>query len=151
LPAQNIREELGSRWLRGGFGRLGCRGPGRRFGRLVTAQLRLDVAVGVRLAAAPASSRAAARSPGGRLRLIANAFANGLGLLQNVIEEVTDIAGHAVDDRKDLLEDVAHQVRGGDPEIFCELPDVIRELLGDARVEDPLLPSVAPRPGAAPL
>jgi hypothetical protein len=60
-------------------------------------------------------------------------------LVEYLLEQATHVLGDALHHGEDLLEHVSHQIRGGDLQIVCELPDVVGQLLGDSRVENALL------------
>jgi hypothetical protein len=70
---------------------------------------------------------------------VVDSIARPLGLLDHVFEEVTHVVGDALDDAEGLLEDVSNQIRDGNAKILRHLADVAGELLGDPRVENPLL------------
>lgn len=73
--------------------------------------------------------------------LIANAFSYTFGLFQEVVEEIADVIGNAVDHRKDLLQHISNQVRGRDAKVFREFPDVIGKLFRDPGVDHAFLPN----------
>ena len=102
-----------------------------------------------------ALSTTASTTPLGGILLIAYAFAYSVGLFENIVEQVTHVVGDAVDDGKDLLQDISNQVGGGYTKVFGEFSNVVGELLRDPRMEDSLfaasvsVSSVAP--GLAPM
>jgi hypothetical protein len=72
--------------------------------------------------------------------LIANAFANPLRLLDQVIEEITDVVRHAVDHGKDLFEDVSDEIRSRYTEVGGKISNVLGKLFRNAGMQNPLLP-----------
>jgi hypothetical protein len=71
--------------------------------------------------------------------LFTNALANAFRLLDQIVEEITDILRHAVDHGENLFEDVSNEIRGRDTEIGGKVSDVLGKLLGDPGMENPLL------------
>ena len=66
--------------------------------------------------------------------MASNAIAYAFGLVDEIIHQTADVAGHAVHDGEHFFENVSHEVRGGDAEIFREFADVFGELFGNAGV-----------------
>jgi hypothetical protein len=71
--------------------------------------------------------------------LFTNALANAFGLLDQIVEEVTDIIRHTVDHGEDLFEDVPDEIRGRDAKIGRKISDVLGKLCGDSGMKNPLL------------
>jgi hypothetical protein len=157
LPAQDLGKELG------GAGSVGFRSSGvsaaivlaaiaglrvvgrevveraRALAGFVRAQLGFDVR-GLRVA--PTSSPTPGSALGSPLPgsgLIPYPLANPFGFRDQIVEEVTHVAGHAVDHREDFFEHVSNEIRGRDAQLVGELADVLRQLLGDSRVQDAFL------------
>ena len=85
------------------------------------------------MAGATSSATGASMTPGSaRGGLIANAFANTLRLLDQVVEEITDVVRHAVNDGKDLFEDVSDEIRRRYTKIGREVSNVLGKLFRNA-------------------
>jgi hypothetical protein len=131
-------------------------GPRRFFGsirrrreitRFVATQLVLD---GLVEALAPVARRLATTVPtampaaSGAFGLPTHAIARGLRFVQHVVENPANVFGHGLHHGEDLFEHVAYEVRCGHPQIFGQASDVVRELLRDPGVKNPLLASAVP-------
>jgi hypothetical protein len=149
LPAEDVGKEFGrsgSSFCRARLaGRSGLilRSATRSFGRFVSPEFRLDVDIPVYVTPTsrpPSSPAHASMAPSNARRgLFTNALANPFGLLDQVVEEVTDIIRHTVDHREDLFENVPDEIRGRDSKIGCKISDVLGKLFGDPGMENPLL------------
>ena len=130
LPAEDLGKELGR-------GRMDLR-------RLVPAKLVLDLRIRDRSAASKGRGAAGVRAAPTPARLIANAVAYTLGLVDQIVEELAHVAGYPVDHGEDLLEHVSDEVRGRNAKVLGEPANIFGELLGDARVKDALLAGPLP-------
>ncbi len=96
-----------------------------------------DIRIVLDVGTAVAPTGAATATPT-RSGLSANAFANSLGFVDQVIEEIAHVDRYPVDHREDLFEHVSDEIRGGDAKILGEFPDILGKLLRDPSMQDPL-------------
>lgn len=150
LPTKHIGKLRALATLGLGFGPRRFFGPIRRrreLTRFVATQLVLDglfealASVARTLATTVPTAMPAAP---GALGLPTHAIARGLRFVQHVVEDPANVFGHGLHHGEDLFEHVAHEVGDGYPQIIREASDVVRELLGDTRMEHLLLAPFAP-------